>query len=158
MRIKKVSQTTPIQAQVVDGYSTSEIDSYSANYVNNTFQTKGKILWTNSNPNTSFNGQNITLSSDDYDVLEIYYYDWVDNYKDLLCQKTIKGYHTLLQMHFAYDNKVYAGNRRILYVNDTTLNIQSNIRNIDNSSFNTTTINNWNVPVFIIGYKTGLFE
>ena len=34
MRIKKVSQTTPTQAQVVDGYSTSTTDSYSANYVN----------------------------------------------------------------------------------------------------------------------------
>lgn len=34
MRIKKVSQTTSTQAQVVDGYSTSTTDSYSANYVN----------------------------------------------------------------------------------------------------------------------------
>ena len=41
MRIKKVSQTTPTQAQVVDGYSTSTTDSYSANYVNklNTYST-----------------------------------------------------------------------------------------------------------------------
>lgn len=34
MRIKKVSQTTSTQAQVVNGYSTSTTDSYSANYVN----------------------------------------------------------------------------------------------------------------------------
>lgn len=34
MRIKKVSQTTSTQAQVVDGHSTSTIDSYSCNYVN----------------------------------------------------------------------------------------------------------------------------
>ena len=34
MRIKKVSQTTPVQAQIVDGYSTSTTDGYSANYVN----------------------------------------------------------------------------------------------------------------------------
>ena len=41
MRIKKVSQTTSIQAQVVDGYSTSTTDSYSCNYVNaiNTYST-----------------------------------------------------------------------------------------------------------------------
>jgi hypothetical protein len=38
MRIKKVSQTTSTQAQVVDGYSTSTIDSYSCNYANNNFQ------------------------------------------------------------------------------------------------------------------------
>lgn len=34
MRIKKVSQTTTTQAQVVDGYSASTTDSYSCNYVN----------------------------------------------------------------------------------------------------------------------------
>ena len=34
MRIKKVSQTTPVQAQIVDGYSTSTTDGYSANYIN----------------------------------------------------------------------------------------------------------------------------
>ena len=35
MRIKKVSQTTPAQAQIVDGYSESTTDGYSCNYVNN---------------------------------------------------------------------------------------------------------------------------
>ena len=35
MKIKKVSQTTSTQAQVVDGYSTSSRDSYSCNYINN---------------------------------------------------------------------------------------------------------------------------
>lgn len=34
MRIKKVSETTPVQAQIVDGYSTSTTDGYSANYIN----------------------------------------------------------------------------------------------------------------------------
>lgn len=34
MRIKKVSQTVPTTAQVVDGYSNSTTDSYSCNYVN----------------------------------------------------------------------------------------------------------------------------
>lgn len=35
MRIKKTSATTPVQAQVVNTYSTSTTDAYSANYVNN---------------------------------------------------------------------------------------------------------------------------
>lgn len=34
MRIKKISQTTPIQAQVINGYSTSTTDAYSASYIN----------------------------------------------------------------------------------------------------------------------------
>ena len=48
MRIKKVSQTTPIQAQIVDGYSTSTTDGYSANYVNglNTYSTTEKRIGT----------------------------------------------------------------------------------------------------------------
>ena len=48
MRIKKVSQTTPTQAQVVDGYSTSTTDSYSANYVNslNTYSTTEQRIGT----------------------------------------------------------------------------------------------------------------
>lgn len=48
MRIKKVSQTTPTQAQVVDGYSASTTDSYSCNYVNglNTFSTTEQRIGT----------------------------------------------------------------------------------------------------------------
>ena len=48
MRIKKISQTTPIQAQVVDGYSTSANDSYSCNYVNglNEYSTTEKRIGT----------------------------------------------------------------------------------------------------------------
>ena len=34
MRIKKVSETTPINAQVLDGYSSSTTDAYSCNYIN----------------------------------------------------------------------------------------------------------------------------
>ena len=34
MRIKKTSQTTPLTAQIVDGYSESTTDGYSCNYVN----------------------------------------------------------------------------------------------------------------------------
>ena len=129
-------------------------------YVDSNFQKNGQILWTNPNPTTAFEPQNIILSSSDYDMLEIYYYDWVDtdSFKDLMCQKTIKGYSTKLTMQLTYSGNSYAGNRRILYVNDTTLQVNNNYRIIDNSSFNTTAFNKWNVPVFIIGYKTGLFE
>ena len=127
-------------------------------YVDGNFIISPKLLWSNSNPESPFDPQNITLSSSDYDVLEIYYYDWVDahGFKDLICQKTIKGYGTMLQMQFPYNSAVYAGSRRITYVNDTTLYIGNNVRTIDNSGFNTTVFNKWNVPIFIIGYKTGL--
>lgn len=35
MRIKKTSGTTPIQAQVLNAESVSEVDTYSCNYINN---------------------------------------------------------------------------------------------------------------------------
>ena len=41
MRIKKVSETTPVQAQIVDGYSESTTDGYSANYINQYTQDTG---------------------------------------------------------------------------------------------------------------------
>lgn len=37
MRIKKTSQTTPVQAEVVNIYSESTENAYSCDYVNNTF-------------------------------------------------------------------------------------------------------------------------
>ena len=119
-----------------------------------------KLLWTNPNPNNEFNPQDITLNSDDYDILEIYYYDWTgDNvsYKDLLVQRAIKGYNFLLHSQITYNNSAYAGNRRVEYVNDTTLHFQNTHRIIDNSSFNTGVFAKWNVPLYVIGYKTGLF-
>lgn len=127
-------------------------------YVDSNFIISPELLWSNPNPESPFDPQNITLSSSDYDVLEIYYYDWVDThgFKDLICQKTIKGYGTMLQMQFPYNSAVFAGSRRIAYVDDTTLYIGDNVRTIDSSGFNTTTFNKWNVPIFIIGYKTGL--
>lgn len=57
MRIKKTSQTTSTQAQVVDGYSTSTTDSYSCNYVNNqvkdvysTNEVKTNKIWIDEKP------------------------------------------------------------------------------------------------------------
>lgn len=41
MRIKKISQTRPVQAEVVNTYSTSQENAYSCDYVN------GKVLYEN---------------------------------------------------------------------------------------------------------------
>lgn len=119
----------------------------------------GTILWTNPNPNNAFSSQEITLSSGDYDILEIYYYDWVDaiSFKDLLCQKTVKGYPTKLQMQLSYNGNSFSGNRRIRYVSDTKLQVDTGYAIIDSSNFNNRQADYWNVPIYIVGYKTGLF-
>lgn len=128
--------------------------------VNGKIIDSGKLLWTNPNPNNGFNPQHITLNSDDYDILEIYYYDWCgdnNSYKDMLVQKAIKGYNFLLHSQITFNNSAYAGNRRVIYVNDTTLYFQNTHGIIDNSSFSTGLFAKWNVPLYVIGYKTGLF-
>lgn len=55
MRIKKTSQTTPVQAEVVNTYSESESNAYSCNYVNNinnysTSETFTGKHWVNGKP------------------------------------------------------------------------------------------------------------
>lgn len=56
MRIRKVSQTTPTTSNIVNEYSTSTTDGYSANYVNNLL--KKTVLYENENGTSS----TITLS------------------------------------------------------------------------------------------------
>lgn len=75
MRIKKTSQTTSTQAQVVDGYSTSTTDSPSCNYVNNinTYST-GEIrvgTWIDGKPIYKKVMQTTNITFNDYTFLTI---------------------------------------------------------------------------------------
>lgn len=44
MRIKKTTETTPVQAEIVNEYSTSTEDGYSANYVNGLITTQTETI------------------------------------------------------------------------------------------------------------------
>ena len=113
-------------------------------------------LWVNSNPNTALASTNITLPTDDYDYLEIYYYDWssdTGSYKDLMCQKVIKGYGTKLTMQLKYNSYTYAGNRRIRHIDNTTLAIDDCYATIETNVFTNNVRNNWCIPVKIVGIK-----
>lgn len=54
MIIKKINQTTPIQAQVVDGYSQSISDAYSANYVNELLNNGTNFIIINASDDTTY--------------------------------------------------------------------------------------------------------
>lgn len=123
---------------------------------NNTNSLKPTLLWTNPNPNSKFGSQSITLSSEDYNFLEIYYYDWgFDSmaWKDLKCVKILKGYHTVLEAILSYDSRAYVGTRRIRYVNNTSLQVDNCYALINENTFSSITSNAWCLPIKIYGYK-----
>ena len=116
-----------------------------------------KLLWTNPNPNNGFNPQDITLNSDDYDVLEIYYYDW-ETSKRMKSVKAIKGENILIDTSFYSGIDYYVASREMTYNSNTSYSVGDCV-----SLYGTTKtaivnpINFVCVPVKILGYKTGLF-
>lgn len=152
-------------AAVVDDLtSSSTVNPPSIDAVNNAISDvstevnslKPVTLWTNPSPNSNFGSQNITLSSSDYNYLEIYYYDWNDSsvdYKNVSCQKILKGYNTTLSCMFNYSGQAYAGLRRCTRTSDTVYNIQGCYTIIDGSRYAVNNNDALCVPIKIVGYK-----
>lgn len=156
-QIKKTSETRPLASHTVNAYSESESNAYSCDYSNKAFG--GKILWTNPNPANSFSAQDISLSSSNFDEVEIVYallttgsYDYRKSTGRIPYQQGKKIQAELID----YDgNKGLMVYRRLITM---TSKSQFNISNCDylytigNGTENTRTI-----PLYIIGYNTGLF-
>lgn len=123
---------------------------------------KGKILWTNPNPTSSFERQDITLNSSDYDMLEIFYVEENANGSlTINSVRTLKGFNTTLPFFKQTDAESltgFVGNRKIYYTNDTTLSVQNATGYWFRTYSQMFTYNDSAVPVKIIGYKTGLFS
>lgn len=144
-------------ANAQNTYNASTTDPYSCNYVNNNFESKSKLLWTNPNPTSAFSAQTVTLSSSDYDVLEIFYFDFTGTL-NIYSTKTLKGSPCNLMALFQYQDHGYAGSRLATYVSDTSYNFQTPITVIESDAFGRHTAAQWCVPLYIVGYKTGLFS
>lgn len=113
---------------------------------------KGFLLWTNPNPTSSMpTTTNITLSTSDYDLYEVIYAPGVSaSYDMLMSTGTVKkGYGARLQFCYWANSTCMLRDRNISYVNDTTLTIGTNI-GIDGDYPCR--------PMYIIGYKTGIFD
>lgn len=150
MRIKKTSETRPLASHTVNAYSESESNAYSCDYSNKAFG--GKVLWTNPNPTNNFLAQNITLSSDDYNYLEIYFRPYIsENY--IKSVKIEKGQNALLDCFFRHNSQNYAGIRHINYVNDITLAVEICYSIVANNVFINQPDESWLIPIKIIGYK-----
>ena len=107
----------------------------------------GQILWTNSSPTSDFSSQTITLSSGDYDFLEIFFCSNVqsDN-KTFEIRKTIKNYDVTLSTVVQNANTY----RIVRFTDATHLAVESGY-------VETNVQDRRCVPLYVIGYKTGLF-
>lgn len=147
-----VPSTNKVQATDMN-----EIKSVVNNNADVTHGLKGTILWTNPNPSSAFGPQNITLSSSDYDFLEIYYYDWIDT-KRMMSQKVIKGKNILINAIFYANTNVFMSNRPFTYNSDTSYSVGKCVALYGSSTFLVDqAINYVCVPLYVIGYKTELF-
>lgn len=113
----------------------------------------GKILWTNPNPMSEFASQTITLNSNDYDYLEfIFKSDYDDSTKAIISGRTIKGYGVRTSYTSITSFKFWS--RQINYNSETNYDIGDCIVITSNSG----SVSNTNlIPLYVIGYKTGLF-
>ena len=127
-------------------YGTSQTIGYSQEYLN------GKILWTNSSPNSVLAPQDITLNSSNYNYLEIYFKSFTDQ-NIMKSIKVEKGQNAVLDCSFFFNNTIFIGTRVIEYKNDTTLYVNSGRKIIQNAQIINGEDNGWIIPTKIIGYK-----
>lgn len=114
---------------------------------------KGTVLWTNPNPTSDFSSQTITLSSDDYDVLE-FFYGYDTSGVRVASERTIKGNGVQFDVYSTVV-PTRAWRRRAEFVSNTSYSIGNCTRmEYNQTSYNE---NGYCVPLYVIGYKTGLF-
>ena len=150
-----IADTNKVNASDMNEIKTEVNDNYSK-----ITGVQGEILWTNPNPTSNFGSQTITLSSGDYDVLEWYICSSTSgNY--LFTEKSIKnfGISSTFIVEINQGVNQYTGfiQRNIKYATDTTYNV-ANCLSRRNASQSTPTIDNgYMIPLYVIGYKKGLF-
>ncbi len=112
---------------------------------------RGQILWANPNPLNDFPAQNISLNSNDYDCYEVIYYGSKTGANVFNTGKIPKGKNSFLQQCYQTGATPMIRAREIDYVSDTVFYVQQGLVNGSNNN------DHVNIPVYIIGYKTGLF-
>lgn len=117
---------------------------------------KGKVLWTNHSPASSFASQNITLNSSDYDMYEIIYLNYKGEDYYMTSGRTPKGHGKRIMMNIGSSTDgPYAFKRDITYNNPTSLSIT--LCSVWYGSKEVSSDTDL-IPLYVIGYKTGLFN
>lgn len=131
-----------VGSQVLNKKNNSTENTYSCDYINKVTDSKFKVLWTNPSPQSNFNSQNVTLSSNDYDYL---IFNYRNNESDGMSVIVKKGQNAKL-IYNAYDSGQLLYERTAKYVNDTTYQFLD-------AKFNGA-VRNWLcVPIEIIAVK-----
>lgn len=117
----------------------------------------GQLLWTNPNVNVEFNEQDVNLNGTDFDMIEIFYYDYTGR-KGMMSQKIKVGEKCTLTAVFEYGNGGYVGSRHVSQTSNQTVHFGGAVSIIQTDRFGRQAVNDWCVPVFIVGYKTNLFN
>lgn len=122
---------------------------------------KGKVLWTNSSPTSAFANQTITLSSGDYEMYEIIFKPTIsgdDNNRLQSSGRIPKGYGT--RLFVGYAGAANAGANIYSRIVTITSNTQITFDKAYWGYGNTvrTENNDLLVPIYVVGYKTGLFS
>lgn len=123
------------------------------NVVNtNDTELRGQILWTNSNPTKDIPTLEINLNSSDYDMLEIIPLQSTTSPIMLPSLKLLKGYDGLL--FYTTSTLSLVGSRRLSRVSDTKYNLGAYFAVMGDGGAS----GNRLIPLYIIGYKTNLFN
>lgn len=117
------------------------------NYINS----RAQILWNNPNPTQEISETtNISLASSDYDMIEIYYVQETNKQDLMYSIKILKGKSTRMRISTTDGANIYRG---ITYISDTSYRID-----LPYSDASLLNIYALAIPVYIIGYKTGMFN
>lgn len=131
--------------------TTSKTDLVSAiNEVLN--DVKGTILWTNANPTSDFINQEVNIANlNNYDEIKVIY----KNSKTSSGQKVSDNYRddvsVVNELEFYDGANFYIRNYTLDFANNKIIFQESVIPNVAYH-------NETNIPIYIIGYKTGLFD
>ena len=118
-------------------------------------ESKGKILWTNAYPENIFSAQTISLGSDDYDYLELFYRDYMTN-TIMSSERFFKGYGTVLNVAGSRiqstTSYVASYTRIVQYIDDKNLSVDDAYYIYDTKTERISD-NRFNIPVYIVGHK-----
>ena len=115
---------------------------------------RGKILWTNPSPTTDFTAQTVTLSEtiDNFDSYAVVYY------ADKALNTGAKNSGILPKSAYCRLEKCYAYNYwRIISLSGTSATISAGTYRTSYGGGTNATSNSDLIPLYIIGYNTGLF-